>query len=278
MHFTKMQGIGNDYIYFDCTKGNTIAGPGELAVKASDRHFGIGGDGIVLICSCEEADYQMRIFNADGSEAEMCGNASRCVAKYLYERGLTEKTDLTLKTASGIRKLHLNVENGVVRSVCVDMGEPIFRPSRIPVRLEGEKIIDREINIGGFPFRITCVSMGNPHCVIFTDDPDSVHVQNYGPLIENSDLFPCRTNVEFASVMDHQTIRMRVWERGSGETLACGTGACATLAASVLNGYSSRTADILLKGGILRISWNQKDNHIYMEGPAEFLFDGDWEI
>jgi diaminopimelate epimerase len=218
----------------------------------------------------------MRIFNADGSEAQMCGNASRCIGKYVYERGLTGKTEIMLRTLSGLRQLKLTVENGRVSKVRVDMGTPELNPRLIPVDLPGEMVLDHRIAAAGHTYQITCVSMGNPHAVIFVEDPDIVNLPAVGPAIENHPLFPQRINVEFANVIRRDLIQMRVWERGSGETMACGTGACATLVASVLQGRADREATIKLLGGDLRVEWSAGDNHVYQEGPAEFVFDGQW--
>ena len=294
MRFTKMQGIGNDYIYLDCVRGKAPENPSGLSRKISDRHFGAGSDGLVLICPSERADFRMAMFNADGSESEMCGNASRCIGKYVYERGLTDKKEITLETGAGIRTLLLDTVNDKVVSVRVDMGVPRLQPDEIPVdpRLgaslpggervsgktgtEGRTIIGAPLEVNGSTFRITCVSMGNPHCVVFQDEVEDWPVGKWGPCFENHPLFPERTNTEFAKVLDRETIRMRVWERGSGETMACGTGACATLAAAVLNGLTERKATLLLNGGSLEIFWDERTDHILMTGPAEFVYDGDW--
>ena len=275
MRFTKMQGIGNDYIYVNCFE-ETVSQPGMLARRMSRRHFGVGADGLVLIEPSDVADFGMRIFNSDGSEAEMCGNASRCVGKYVYERGLTDKTSVSLMTGSGLKVLELNAQDGIVRSVRVDMGTPELAPRQIPVDLPGEIILGYRLELGSMVYPISCVSMGNPHCVLFVRNPDTADVENIGPLLENYPIFPNRTNVEFVQVEDREHIRMRVWERGAGETLACGTGACAALVASVLTGRSDRSAEVELPGGVLRITWSAEDNHVYQEGPAAFVFDGEW--
>lgn len=275
MRFTKMQGIGNDYVYVNCFE-ETVRNPGMLALRMSRRHYGVGADGLVLIEPSDVADFGMRIFNSDGSEAEMCGNASRCVGKYVYERGLTRKTSLTLMTGSGLKTLNLNVRDGRVRTVRVDMGTPELNPRMIPVDLPGEIILGHRLELGSLVYQLHCVSMGNPHCVLFVNNPDSVDVEHIGPLLENYPIFPNRTNVEFVQVEDRQHIRLRVWERGAGETLACGTGACAALVASVLTGRADRNATVELTGGELEVSWSAEDNHVYQEGPAEFVFDGDW--
>ena len=275
MRFTKMQGIGNDYVYVNCFE-ETVSQPGLLARRMSRRHYGVGADGLVLIEPSDVADFGMRIFNSDGSESEMCGNATRCIGKYVYERGLTDKTRVSLMTPAGLKVLELNVQSGVVRSVRVDMGTPELSPRQIPVDLPGEIVLGYSLELGNMVYPINCVSMGNPHCVLFVRNPDGTDVEHIGPLLENYPIFPNRTNVEFVQVEDREHIRMRVWERGAGETLACGTGACAALVASVLTGRCDRTAEVELPGGILRVTWAAEDNHVYQEGPAEFVFDGEW--
>ena len=275
MHCTKMQGIGNDYVYVNCFE-ETVRDPEALAVRISRPHFGVGSDGLVLIEPSDVADFGMRIFNSDGSESEMCGNATRCIGKYVYERGLTDKTELTLMTRAGLKQLQLRARGGKVHSVRVDMGSPELDPRRVPVDLPGEIVLGHRLDVGGMMYAIHCVSMGNPHCVIFVRDPDDVDLPMVGPLIENHRIFPNRTNVEFVTVRDRQHLRMRVWERGAGETLACGTGACAALVASVLTGKADREAEVRLNGGVLQIAWSPEDNHVYKEGPAEFVFDGEW--
>ena len=275
MHFTKMQGIGNDYVYVNCFE-ETVRDPEALAVRISRPHFGVGSDGLVLIEPSDVADFGMRIFNSDGSESEMCGNATRCIGKYVYERGLTDKTELTLMTHAGLKQLQLRARGGKVHSVRVDMGSPELDPRRVPVDLPGEIVLGHRLDVGGMMYAIHCVSMGNPHCVIFVRDPDDVDLPMVGPLIENHRIFPNRTNLEFVTVRDRQHLRMRVWERGAGETLACGTGACAALVASVLTGKADREAEVRLNGGVLQIAWSPEDNHVYKEGPAEFVFDGEW--
>ena len=275
MHFTKMQGIGNDYVYVNCFE-ETVRDPEALAVRISRPHFGVGSDGLVLIEPSDVADFGMRIFNSDGIESEMCGNATRCIGKYVYERGLTDKTELTLMTHAGLKQLQLRARGGKVHSVRVDMGSPELDPRRVPVDLPGEIVLGHRLDVGGMMYAIHCVSMGNPHCVIFVRDPDDVDLPMVGPLIENHRIFPNRTNVEFVTVRDRQHLRMRVWERGAGETLACGTGACAALVASVLTGKADREAEVRLNGGVLQIAWSPEDNHVYKEGPAEFVFDGEW--
>jgi diaminopimelate epimerase len=275
MRFTKMHGIGNDYIYVNCFE-EAVANPRELAIAMSKPHFGVGADGLVLIEPSDTADFGMRIFNSDGSEAQMCGNASRCIGKYAYERGLTNKTEIMLRTLGGLRLLKLTVENGKVSKVRVDMGSPELNPRLIPVDLPGEMVLDHRIAAAGHTYQITCVSMGNPHAVIFVEDPDLVNLPVVGAAIETHPLFPARTNVEFVKVIRRDLIQMRVWERGTGETMACGTGACASLVASVLQGRADREVTLQLLGGNLKVEWSAGDNHVYQEGPAEFVFDGNW--
>ncbi len=275
MKFTKMHGIGNDYIYVN-TFDEAVADPPALAVAMSRPHFGVGADGLVLIGASNAADFDMRMFNADGSEGEMCGNAVRCIAKYVYERGLTQKTRLTLATKAGIKTLELQIDAGQVTQVRVDMGEPLLAPAAIPVDLPGERVIDQPITIGGQAWRMSCVSMGNPHAVIFVDDPATFDVHGIGRQIEHHPLFPRRTNVEFVRVHSREQLEMRVWERGSGETLACGTGAAAIVVAAVLNGLTERSVRVKLLGGELHVHWDEADNHVYQSGPASFVFDGVW--
>ena len=272
MNFTKMHGLGNDYIYFY----GDVENPEELAVKLSDRHFGVGGDGIVLILPSDKADFRMRMFNADGSEGKMCGNATRCIGKYVYDKGYTDKTEITLETLSGIKHLKLTVTDGKVSLVSVNMGNPILTPAEIPVNLEGESIVDRKITVDGKEYSITCVSMGNPHCVIFDDiDPVDIELSKIGPVFENLEIFPDRINTEFVKVLGKNTLKMRVWERGSGETLACGTGACAVGVSAVLRGFALRNEDITVKllGGDLIINYDNEGT-VWMTGPAEFVFEG----
>ncbi|MDR2161762.1 MAG: diaminopimelate epimerase [Desulfovibrio sp.] len=274
--FTKMQGLGNDYIYVE-EFTSPLADPAPLAVAVSDRHFGVGGDGLVLIGLSDRADFRMRIFNADGSEAEMCGNATRCIGKYLYEKGLTTKTEITLETLAGIRILALNTEGSLVRTVRVQMGRPILTPADIPMEAEGESFIDQDILVDGTSFRGTAVSMGNPHLVIPVPKVADFNLQRFGPPCERHPWFPKRVNTEFVEIINRKRIRMRVWERGSGETLACGTGACAALTAGVLNGWTERAAVLELRGGELEIEW-AGDGAIYMTGGATFVFSGEYII
>ncbi len=275
MRFTKMQGIGNDYIYVNCFE-ERVEQPGALAKAMSKPHFGVGADGLVLIEPSDVADFGMRIFNADGSESEMCGNATRCIAKYVYERGFTEKTEITLETKGGLRTLWLNVKDGQVETVRVDMGSPELNPPLVPVNLPGEAVLNYHFRLGGHMYTISCVSMGNPHCVVFVDEPDLIDLPLIGPLFENHSIFPNRTNTEFMKIVRRDWIRLRVWERGAGETMACGTGASAALVAAVLSGRADRMATVELNGGKLLVEWSPDDNHVYQTGPAAFVFDGEW--
>jgi len=275
--FTKMHGAGNDYIYVDTLLYN-IVDPSATAVKWSDRHRGIGSDGLVLIGRCDtgEADFSMRIFNADGSEAMMCGNASRCVGKYLYERGLTEKTDIRLMTRSGVKTLRLHVGGGKVNAVTVDMLRPVLSDNT-QIAAPGGSMTEGRLSVGGREFAGTFVSMGNPHFVTFVDDVEDIDIARYGSLLERHEIFPGRCNIEFAMVGQGGVIRTRVWERGSGITMACGTGACATAVAAALTGRNGRSASIVMDGGTLGVEWRADDGHVYMTGPAEFVFDGEAE-
>ena len=273
INFTKMHGAGNDYIYVNCFK-EKVENINETAKKLSDRHFGIGSDGLVLICPSDKADFRMDMYNSDGSQAEMCGNATRCVGKYVYDKGLTDKTEITLETLAGIKILKLNVVDGSVKSVCVNMGSPELTPKNIPIDSSLDRFIQQPVEVDGREYLVTGVSMGNPHAVTFIDDTDSLEIEKIGPKFENHELFPRRINTEFAQIVDRGTIKMRVWERGAGETLACGTGACATLVAAALSDFVDDEADLKLIGGTLHIKWDKKENNIYMTGPAEFVFDG----
>nr|VFK39082.1 MAG: diaminopimelate epimerase [Candidatus Kentron sp. SD]VFK44617.1 MAG: diaminopimelate epimerase [Candidatus Kentron sp. SD] len=277
--FIKMHGLGNDYIYIDCIANpSLIENPSAVAVKLSNRNFSIGGDGIVLIQNHPDADFQMRMFNADGSEAEMCGNAIRCVGKFVYDKGYTASDTIRVMTGAGILTLGLRISDGKVNSVRVDMGEPILNGPDIPVAVEANPV---EISIplaSGRSHHATCVSMGNPHAVIFVDEITDEHVLVDGEELEKHSLFPNRINVEFAKVISRDAIEMRVWERGSGETLACGTGACATTVAAIIHGLTNRKVNIKLRGGDLLIEWSEDDNHIYMIGPAVIAFTGEVEI
>lgn len=274
MKFTKMHGVGNDYIYVNCLE-TEIENPSETAVKLSDRHFGIGSDGLVLILPSKTADFMMRIFNSDGSEAEMCGNASRCVGKYVYDYGLTDKKTVTIETLAGIKVLELSINDGKVAFVRVDMGEPILKPINIPVKSDKDIFLSEPVTILDRTFKVTCVSMGNPHAVSYVDDVDNFPLEMYGAKMQINPLYPRKINSEFVQVLDRKTLKMRVWERGAGETLGCGTGACAVMVASVLNGYCDRKATVKLSGGELLLEWSEKDNHVYKTGPAVKVFDGE---
>lgn len=278
MRFTKMHGLGNDYIYINCFE-ERVDDASALAVKLSDRHFGVGGDGLVLIAPSGVADVRMVMYNADGSEAGMCGNASRCVGKYMYERGLTDKTELTMETASGIKVLHLDVVDGKVESVTVDMGAPVVSCEDVPCTLGRGIVKMAPIEAHGRQFRITPVSMGNPHGVIFVDEPvEDMDIARYGSALEVHPAFPKKVNIEFVNVLAPDRLRMRVWERGTGITLACGTGACATLTAAILNGLTAREARIVLDGGELTCCWDEQTGHMMMSGPATDVFDGETRI
>ncbi|MDD6615957.1 MAG: diaminopimelate epimerase [Lachnospiraceae bacterium] len=274
MKFTKMHGIGNDYVYVNCFR-ETVEHPGEVAAKISDRHFGIGSDGLILICPSEVADFRMDMYNSDGSQGAMCGNGIRCVAKYVYDYGLTDKTQISVETKSGIKYLELTVKDGKVALVKVDMGAPILEPGRIPVTLPGDQIVDQPLQVSGKDYRITCVSVGNPHCIVPVQDVDGLKIEQIGPDFENHEVFPDRVNTEFIRVLDRRTVQMRVWERGAGETWACGTGACAVAVACILNGWTEREITVKLRGGDLQISWDQEKNTVFMTGPAETVFDGE---
>ena len=277
MKFTKMQGCGNDYIYVDCTK-NMIDNIRETAIKVSDRHFGIGSDGLILIRPSDKADFMMDMYNNDGSSGKMCGNGIRCVAKYVYDKGLTNKTSLKIETLSGIKDLELTVENGKVKSVTVDMGSPVVKADAIPVVFPKDQLINEPVEIGGRTYNITCVSMGNPHAVVFVDDVDNLAIETIGPLFENHPMFPERVNTEFVLVLDRKHIKMRVWERGSGETLACGTGACASVIACILNGLTDHEVTVTLRGGDLLIRYDEDANKVYMTGPAVTVFEGEIDL
>ncbi|GMQ60114.1 diaminopimelate epimerase [Vallitalea sediminicola] len=275
MKFTKMHGCGNDYIYINGFEVE-VSDPADLSIKMSNRNFGVGSDGIVLILPSEKADFRMRMFNADGSEAEMCGNAIRCVGKYVYDNKMTKKTDITIETLAGIKILDMTVVDGRVTYAKVDMGEPILKSEDIPVISDKYPVIGEKIDVLGKTYEFTCVSMGNPHAITYVNDIDGFEVEKIGKLVEIDNKFPKKVNVEFAEIIDDSTIKMRVWERGSGETLACGTGACATLVASVLNNLISRKAVVKLIGGDLLIEWNKESNHIFMSGEAVTAFEGEW--
>jgi diaminopimelate epimerase len=274
MNFTKMHGLGNDFIVVSGEK-TLPAGVDQTAIELCNRYFGIGADGLVFILPSEQADYMMRIINSDGSEAEQCGNAIRCVSKYVYDHGMIDKTEITIETiGAGVQKVQLHVEDGKVATVRVDMGEPILKGLQIPTTIDRNPVIDYPIEVDGQQFRFTAVSMGNPHCVIYVEDAVNFDLATWGPKLEKHPLFPKKINVEFVTVKSRDFTDMRVWERGAGPTLACGTGACATLVSSVLNGYTERQATVSLKGGDLFIEWNEADNHVYMTGPAAEVFTG----
>ncbi|MCI8834866.1 MAG: diaminopimelate epimerase [Ruminococcus sp.] len=276
MKFTKMQGLGNDYVYVNCLK-ETVIHPSEMAIRVSDRHFGIGADGLILIRPSVKADFEMEMYNADGSRGEMCGNGIRCVAKYVYDYGLTDKTRISVDTLGGVKELELTVEEGEVKLVKVDMGKPVLEPPRIPIVTEADAVINQPIQVNGLEYRMTGVSMGNPHAVVFLEDIKSLDIEKTGPLFEHHVCFPKRINTEFVRVVDRHTVEMRVWERGSGETLACGTGACAVTVACVLNGLTEEEITVKLLGGDLQIQWDRENDTVYMTGPAEIVFEGNWE-
>lgn len=275
MKFTKMQGCGNDYIYID-GKAEQIPPEEkpELVRRLSDRHFGIGGDGVIFINPFDVADFEMEMYNADGTRAEMCGNGIRCVGKYVYDKGLTDKTDITVISAGKVKYLTLFVRDGKVETVKVNMGAPELTTALVPVLCDQEQTVDEPISVRGREYRMTCVSMGNPHAVVFVDDVESLAIEEIGPYFENHERFPARTNTEFVQVIDKNTVRMRVWERGTGETLACGTGACAAVVACVLNGLTGEAVTVELLGGSLDITWDRVANLVYMTGPAVTVFEG----
>ncbi len=271
--FTKMQGLGNDYVYMDAIHQN-IENESSLAQFVSDRHFGIGSDGLILIAKSEIADFKMRMFNADGSEAEMCGNGIRCVGKFVYDKGLTQKNTITIETLAGVKTLTLNLQEGTVNTVRVDMGEPILAPEEIPVMAIEKPVQNLTVKALDKEFTFACVSMGNPHAITLVEDTEHFDVEKYGKILETASVFPNKTNVEFVEIQDKEHMKMRVWERGAGETLACGTGACATAVACHLKGLTNRHVYIELLGGTLEIEWSQEDNHVYMTGPAVTVFEG----
>ena len=274
MKFTKMHGIGNDYVYVNCFK-ETVEHPSEAAIKVSDRHFGIGSDGLILIKPSEVADGKMEMYNADGSQGAMCGNGIRCVAKYMYDYGITDKTSISVETKSGIKYLDLTIKDGKVDTVKVNMGTPILKAADIPVHSEKEQVINEPVMVDGKEWKITCVSMGNPHAITYIDDVKNLEIEKIGPKFENHEIFPDRVNTEFVHVIDRNTVEMRVWERGSGETLACGTGACAVAVSSILNGLTEEEVTVKLLGGDLKIFWDRTENKVYMTGSATTVFDGE---
>lgn len=273
MKFTKMHGLGNDYVYVNCFE-EKIDNPPAVARFVSDRHFGIGSDGLIMINPSKTADFEMEMYNADGSRGEMCGNGIRCVAKYVYDYGLTDKTQISVETLGGIKYLDLTIEDGKVSLVKVDMGKPKLEADLIPIISEREQVIDEPIEVDGKEYHMTGVSMGNPHAVIYVDDVKGLDLEKIGPKFENHERFPKRINTEFVHCIDRQTVEMRVWERGSGETLACGTGACAVAVSSILNNLTDTQVTVKLLGGDLQIEWDQKKNHVFMTGPAKVVFDG----
>ena len=274
MKFTKMQGLGNDYVYVNCFK-ETIENPPEMAKKVSNRNFGIGSDGLIMINPSDVADFEMEMYNADGSRSEMCGNGIRCVGKYVYDYVLTEKEHISVETLAGIKYLDLTVEDGKVKLVKVDMGNPELVPANIPIVADGDRVIDEPINVNGTEYRMTGVSMGNPHAVVYVEDVKGLDIEKIGPAFENHERFPNRVNTEFVKVLDQNTVEMRVWERGSGETMACGTGACAVAVACILNGLTEDKVTVKLLGGDLQIEWDKEADKVYMTGPAEVSFDGE---
>ena len=275
LKFTKMHGLGNDYVYMDAIN-QKIENRNELAKFVSDRHFGIGSDGLILICKSNKADFKMQMFNSDGSEAEMCGNGIRCVGKFVYDKKLTNKKIITIETLAGIKTLEMTVENGKAIKAKVDMGEPIFIPEKIPVISNENPVKNLKIKVENKEFTFNCVSMGNPHAITFIDENiNTFDICKYGKTVEVNPAFPNKTNVEFVNVIDNKTLKMRVWERGAGETLACGTGACAVAVSAIINGYTSRNVTVKLLGGDLEIEWNKDDNHIYMTGLATEVFEGE---
>lgn len=274
MKFTNMEGLGNDYVYINCFQ-EKVENPGELAIRYSNRHFGIGSDGVILIKPSEIADFCMDMYNADGSRSEMCGNGIRCVGKYVYDYGLTDKTEISVETLAGIKYLKLILKDGKVDLVTVDMGEPELQADKIPVSLRLDEVIDQPIQVGNTVYQMTCVSMGNPHAVVFVDAVDKFPLETVGPLFEHHVMFPNRVNAEFIEVLNRKEVNMRVWERGTGETLACGTGACASTVACILNHKTEDEITLHLLGGDLKVAWDREKNKIYMTGPARVVFDGE---
>lgn len=283
MRFTKMQGLGNDYVYVNCLE-EKVEDPPAVARFVSDRHFGIGADGLIMICPSEVADFEMAMYNADGSRGEMCGNGIRCVAKYVYDYGLTDKTSISVETLGGIKYLDLTIEDGKATRIRVDMGKPELCPEKIPIVMEGypgeekDRAVSVPVTVDGKEYLMTGVSMGNPHTVVYIDDVKGLDIEKIGPEFENHERFPKRINTEFAKVIDRSTVEMRVWERGSGETLACGTGACAVAVSSILNGFTDDKVTVKLLGGDLEIEWDREADKVYMTGPAAVVFDGEINI
>ena len=277
MKFTKMHGLGNDYVYVDGSK-EQVENRAGLAVRVSDRHFGIGSDGLIFINESQVADFEMEMYNADGSRSEMCGNGIRCVGKFVYDHGLTHKKEITVETLAGIKTLKLQVEDGEVKTVEVDMGEPVFTAKEVPVISENQEVVMEDIVVDDVSYQMTCVSMGNPHAVVFVEDVENFDLHQIGPGFENHERFPRRVNAEFARIVDREHIEMRVWERGSGETMACGTGACATAVAAIRNGYVNDRVTLHLLGGDLSIYWDRESNRVFMTGPAEISYEGEIRI
>lgn len=276
--FTKMQGCGNDYVYVNgFTEKVAQENKPDFARKVSDRHFGVGSDGVIFINPADDADFEMEMYNADGSRSEMCGNGIRCVAKYVHDKGMTDRERFSIVSGGQVKRMELTVEDKETKAVRVDMGEPELRAGKIPVIADTDRVIDAPVIVGGQQYRMTCVSMGNPHAVVFVEDTEALKMEACGPLFECHERFPNRINTEFVQVLDRTKVRMRVWERGSGETLACGTGCCATAVACVLNGLTDRQVTVLVRGGALQIEWDETDHHVYMTGPAEFVFEGETE-
>ena len=277
MKFTKMHGCGNDYVYVNCFE-ETVKNPEEAAKIVSDRHYGVGSDGLILICPSDKADFRMAMYNLDGSEGKMCGNGVRCIAKYVYDHHLTDKTRISLETLGGIKYLDLNIKNGKVETVVVDMGEPVLTPEDIPVAVSGDQAVNIPLEVDGKVWYMTCISMGNPHAVVFVDNTKDLDLEKIGPKFEKHPIFPEQVNTEFVHVIDRHTVDMRVWERGSGETLACGTGACATAMACILNHMTDDEVLIHLLGGDLLIRYDRETNHIFMTGPAAEVFSGEIDL
>lgn len=274
MKFTKMQALGNDYVYINCID-QQLDNLTDLAIRLSNRHYGVGSDGMILICPSEQADFRMRVFNPDGTEAEMCGNALRSVGKYVYDYGLTSKTDVSIETLGGLKLLQLSVKDGKVAMITADLGPPVLEPKLVPVDFTGERCIDHPLDVAGSIFRVTPVSMGNPHAVAFVDDVDGFDLEKYGPAMEHHPFYPRRVNAEFAQVVDRQNLKMRVWERGTGETLACGTGCCVSVVGGVLTDRCDRKVTVHQIGGELYIEWDAKTGHLFLTGPSTRVFDGE---
>jgi len=277
MKFTKMEGLGNDYVYVNCFQ-EKVENPSEVAIRVSDRHFGIGSDGLILIKPSEVADFCMEMYNADGTQSEMCGNGIRCVGKYVYDYGLTTKKSISVETLAGIKYLDFEIENDKVVMITVNLGKPELVPEKIPVRSTKEILVKEPIEVCGKTYEMTCVSMGNPHCIVFVDDTEAFPLEEVGPHFEQHEMFPNRVNAEFIQILDRKTVNMRVYERGTGETMACGTGACASTVACILNGLTENEITLHLLGGDLRVRWDREEDTVYMTGPAKVVFDGEIEL